>query len=560
MKKIGTMRRIFVTLLAVAMTISMLAMISNTAYAESSTSPADNIKSTDIVVLYDNDVHCAVDDYANMAALKSDVKAKTDNVAVVSCGDFVQGGTLGTLSKGKSIISIMNKVGYDVVTLGNHEFDYTVPTMKSLMKSLDSKVVSCNFKYTKTKKKVYPGYTMKTYGDTKVAFVGISTPESITKSTPSYFQNKKGKYIYTFCGDKTGKMLYKQVQSSVNGARKAGADYVIAVSHLGIGGVTKRWNAKKVIAHTHGIDVMLDGHSHETYASSTFDNSKGKEVLYSQTGTKFANIGFLRITENGSIIPSLVSTNDYTAKDEAVTAEIKAQEDAYADTMNQIIGKTENPLTVNKPDSEERAIRTAETNLGDFCADAFRDTMGADVAIINGGGIRASVAAGNITYNDMLNVFPFSGSASMISASGQQIKDALELGASKYPNESGGFLQVAGMKYTIDSATPSTVQMDANGMFQKVTGKYRVTDVKVYNKTTKKYEALSLSKIYKVAGLTYTICQSGDGMSMFKGDKVLKDSTQVDVDVLINYIKGKLGGTVGSKYADPAGSGRIIVK
>jgi len=560
MKKIGTMRKVLVTLMAVALMISMSAMVSTKTYAASTTSPVSNIKSTDIVVLYDNDVHCSVDGYANIAALKSEVKAKTDNVAVVSCGDFVQGGTLGTLSKGKSIVSIMNKVGYDVVTLGNHEFDYTVPTMKSLMKSLDTKVVSCNFKYTKTNKKVYQGYTMKTYGDTKVAFVGISTPESITKSTPSYFQNSKGKYIYTFCGDKTGKSLYKQVQSSVNAARKAGADYVIAVSHLGIGGVTTRWNAKNVISHTYGIDIMLDGHSHETYASYAFDNSKGKAVLYSQTGTKFANIGVLRITQEGFILPNLVSTTDYTAKDEAVAAEIQAQEDAYADIMNQVIGITEYPLTINKPDSEVRAIRTAETNLGDFCADAFQNVMGSDIAIINGGGIRASVAAGNITYNNMLNVFPFSGSSSMISASGQQIKDALELGASKYPDECGGFLQVAGLKYTIDSSKPSTVQLDANGMFQKVAGEYRVTDIKVYNKTTKKYEALSLSKTYKVAGLTYTLCQSGDGMSMFKGDKVLKDATQVDVDVLISYVKGKLGGTVGSKYADPAGSGRIIVK
>ena len=559
MKLFSNMKKAISGLLVAAMLLTAPAIATVPAQAAEEKSPVEQVSSSDIVVLYDNDVHCSVAGYATMSALKKEAKTKTENVAVVSCGDFIQGGTLGTLSKGEAIIDIMNAVGYDVVTLGNHEFDYSIPQLKKLVKKLDAKVVSCNFRTVKGNKAVFKGYTMKKFGNKKVAFVGITTPEAITKSTPVYFQNSKGKYIYSLCNDKTGKALYDRVQKNVDLARKNGADYVVAVAHLGMEGTTSYWTSEAVIKNTSGIDVMLDGHSHENYAKE-YTNKKGQNVICSQTGSKFNSIGQLVIKEDGTMTTSLVSVKEYGQSDETVQAEIDKQNGANEALLGQVIGKTENALTTKTPDGSARAIRTSETNLGDFCADAYRKVMNADVALINGGGIRADIAAGNITRNDLITVFPFGNMGCVISATGQQILDALELGAYKYPAESGGFLQVSGMKYTINSSIESSVKVDENGMFEKVDGAYRVTDVKIYNKSTKKYEALKLKKKYTVAGVNYTLRKQGDGMSMFKGCKVIKDDTISDCEVLMQYLSNNLKGVVGSTYAKPEGKGRITIK
>ncbi len=551
------MKKFLSGLLAAAMIVTSAV---NMPVKAADASPMEDVKSSDIVVLYDNDAHCAADNYDKVAALKDEALEKTQNVAMVSCGDFIQGGTLGTLSKGQAIIDIMNEVGYDVVTLGNHEFDYAMPQLKKLTKKLNAKVVSCNFRVLKTNKPVYKGYTTKTYAGKKIAFVGITTPEAITKSTPVYFQNSKGKYLYGFCNDKTGKALYKQVQKTVDTARKNGADYVVAVSHLGMAGTTPYWTSKAVIENTKGIDILLDGHSHEKFASTVYQNAAGKDVICSQTGSKLENVGRLVISEDGTMTTSLISIKDYEKKNEAVTNTIKAQNDKYASMLKEKIGETKYLLTVNKPDSDERGIRTGETNLGDFCTDAYRKVLGADIALVNGGGIRANIEAGEITRESIIKVFPFGNMGCVIQATGQQIKDALELGAMNYPNESGGFLQVSGMKYTIDSTIESSVKTDENKVFVSVEGKYRVKNVKVYNKKTKKYEALKLTKKYTIAGVDYTLRQSGDGMSMFKGCKVIKDNTIGDAEVLMEYLSTNLKGVVGKTYANQAGSGRITIK
>ena len=260
-------------------------------------SPTEGISEDDIVILYDNDAHCSIDGYAKVAELKDEMETKTDYVTLVSSGDFIQGGLAGALSKGEWIVDIMNATGYDIVTLGNHEFDFQLDQLFSLTNYLDAKVVSCNFKDLAKDKSVYAPYKIVKYGDKKVAFVGISTPESITKSTPAYFQNEEGEYVYGFCNDATGEVLYACVQKAVNQARKEGADYVVAIAHLGTEGSTEYWSSTAVVENTTGIDVMLDGHSHSTFEADIVKNEAGKKVIVSQTGTKFDNIGKLVITK-----------------------------------------------------------------------------------------------------------------------------------------------------------------------------------------------------------------------------------------------------------------------
>ena len=561
MKLSRKLQKVLSWMLAFALVVGMVPAAS--VMAEETTaapvvSPTEGISEDDIVILYDNDAHCSIDGYAKVAELKDEMETKTDYVTLVSSGDFIQGGLAGALSKGEWIVDIMNATGYDIVTLGNHEFDFQLDQLFSLTNYLDAKVVSCNFKDLAKDKSVYAPYKIVKYGDKKVAFVGISTPESITKSTPAYFQNEEGEYVYGFCNDATGEALYACVQKAVNQARKEGADYVVAIAHLGTEGSTEYWSSTAVVENTTGIDVMLDGHSHSTFEADIVKNEAGKKVIVSQTGTKFDNIGKLVITKDGKISTELVSLDTYTAQDEEVAALVEKVTAEQEKQTGKVIGKTNVDLTTLDPVTGNRAVRSSETNLGDFCADALRTVLDADIAVMNGGGIRADIPTGDITYANFVSVYPWGNMACVIEVTGQQLKDALELGAMNFPNESGGFLQVSGIKYKINSKIASSVKVDEEGLFQSVEGKYRVKKIKIYNEETGKYEKLDLNKTYTLAGINYTLKSCGDGFTMFKGSKVVKDDVAVDCEVLITYVTDFLDGIVGAEYAKP--QGRIKVK
>ena len=574
----------------------------------------------DIVVLYTNDVHCGVDDnigYAGLALYKKGMQQQTPYVTLVDSGDAIQGAPIGTLSDGGYLIDIMNYVGYDFAVPGNHEFDYGMSRFLELAGNLNCGYYSCNFIDSVTGAPVFAPYKMFTYGATQVAFVGVTTPESFTKSTPAYFQDSQGNYIYSFCEDESGRKLYDQVQASVDAARTAGADYVILAGHLGENGITQKWSSASVIANTTGIDVCIDGHSHETVPSENVKNKNGQNVVLTQTGTKLNHIGKLTISADGSIRAELVSEvpaadldREYTvqehdslsriakrelgsynrwmdiynsnldkiknadvipaglnivipgksyinpngkAADYGTYQFIQSIENQYNETLKTVLGTTPYELTVNDPATGNRIIRNAETNLGDLTADAYRAELGADIGLSNGGGIRSVIKPGNITYNDTLAVFPYGNMGCVIEATGQQIKDALEMASRNCPEESGGFLQVSGLTYTIDTSVKSGVQTDDKGNFTGVSGPYRVTDIRVGG------EPIDLNKTYTVASHNYMLKQGGDGMTMFKGCNVIRDEVMVDVDILSSYIR-RMGGSVTSEYANPGGQGRITIR
>ena len=502
----------------------------------------------DIVILYTNDAHCGIEDgmgYQGLSAAKRALLAAGNKVLLVDNGDAVQGDTIGTLSKGEYIIDIMNKLGYDVATPGNHEFDYGMDQFNKLVEKADFDYISCNF-VDKDGNPVLKPYVIKEADSVKIAFVGISTPKTITTSTPTYFQDGNGNYIYGFMQDDTGEKLYTAVQSAVDAARKEGAKYVIAMAHLGIEADCQPWTSSDVIVNTSGIDVVLDGHSHSTIAGDIVKNKEGKDVILTSTGTKLANIGCLTITADGKLSTALI--NDDGMGD--TIAEIKS---GYEEIVNTVVASTKVELTVNDPVSGERMVRRQETNLGDLCADAYRAMSGADIAVVNGGGIRVSIPAGDITYGQIIAVHPFGNEMCVVEATGQQILDALEMGARNAPGECGGFLQVSGMSYEIDLNVEPTVEVNADGMFTGVSGEYRVKNVKVGD------EPLDLAKTYTLASHNYMLKSAGDGMAMFQGCTLLQDSVMIDNQVLINYIVDVLGGVVGEDYADPYGQGRITV-
>ena len=538
------MKKLIALLLAACLMLGLM----TTAFA------ADE-KSNDIVILYTNDVHCAVDDnigYAGLAAYKKEMQAAYNYVALVDCGDSVQGDVIGTLSKGEYLVDIMNEVGYDFASFGNHEFDYTLPQLQKLIDKAKYQYLCCNLTYTAKDGKGltgYKAYEIKTYGDIKVAFVGIDTPESFTKSTPTYFQDANGNFVYSFAEGNKGADLYNKVQETVDAAKKDGATYVVALAHLGVDESSEPWRSTDLIANTTGIDAVLDGHSHSTIAMELVKNKDGKEIPLSSTGTKLVNIGKLTIS-NGVFTTELVS--DYAAKDDTADAFIKSIQEKNEALVNTVVARTSVDLTTKRADGT-RAVRNRETNLGDLCADAYRAVSGADIALVNGGGIRADIPAGDITYGQIIAVHPFGNEMCVVEATGQQILDALEMGARNAPGECGGFLQVSGMSYEIDLNVEPTVEVNADGMFTGVSGEYRVKNVKVGD------EPLDLAKTYTLASHNYMLKSAGDGMAMFQGCTLLQDSVMIDNQVLINYIVDVLGGVVGEDYADPYGQGRITV-
>lgn len=510
-----------------------------------------------IVILHTNDVHCGVEEgvgYAGLAAYRNEMQLQygADNVTLVDAGDAIQGGALGTLSDGAFLVDTMNQVGYDIAVPGNHEFDYGVENFLDLAQNRADYTYLCsNFVDLTAGTLVLPPYRMIDYSGTQVAYVGIATPETFTKSTPVYFQDEAGNYIYSFCQGNDGADLYANVQASVDMARAQGADYVVAIGHLGTEGITPAWQAGAVIANTSGIDVLIDGHSHEAY-EKVVENKDGEDVLLAQTGTKFNAIGKVVIDPStGDIVSELVE--DYDQKEPVTDVFLQALNAGLEDILGQVVAESDVDLTSNDPATGLRRVRSGETNLGDMVADAYRTVMGAQIGFANGGGIRADLPAGDITYEDIINIHPYGNEMCVVEATGQEILDALELGASHYPQENGGFLHVSGLTYTIDASVPSSVVTTDEGDFVKVDGAYRVTDVKVGG------EPLDPAKTYTVASHNYMIKNGGDGYIMFRDNTLLQDCTMLDNQLLIEYITQSLDGTVGEQYANPYGEGRITI-
>lgn len=507
-----------------------------------------------IILLYTNDVHCGVEDnlgYAKIAQYKKDLQEINPNVILVDAGDSIQGAPIGKLSEGESIINIMNAVGYDFAIPGNHEFDYGMQRFLELAPKLHAGYYSSNFINTKTKKPVFPPYKIFKFGDKKVALIGVTTPESITASTPAFFQDDKGNFIYGFCEDNTGKKLYKNVQKTVNTVHKLGADYVILVGHLGVNGPAARWSSVAVAENTTGIDAIIDGHSHEIIPSLVVKNKNHKDVLITQAGTKLQRLGKMTINPNGKISSELIDNISNT--DPSITNVIDQEKAKFAPILEKTIGSTNVKLTTIDPKTNTRLVRNGETNLGDFVTDAFRAVLNTDVAVANGGSIRTEIPTGSFSYNDILTAFPFGNMCVSIEVTGQQLLDALELGAMGYPNEFGGFMQISGATYEINSKIPSSVVVDEKGNFISVNGPYRVQNVKING------VPLDLNKKYTLGGTSYILKNGGNGMTMFKGCKVLQDEVYTDADTLIDYIQKNLNGTIGDNYANPYGQNRITI-
>ena len=542
-----------------------LAMIfGTTAMAEEPASESTGLNQ-DLVVLFTSDVHCGVDQgfgYVGLQAVKEQMEAAGNHVILVDDGDSIQGEPLGTLTTGEESIELMNDMGYEIAIPGNHEFDYGMDRFLELAEMAEFPYIRCNF--NKEGELIFDPYVIKEFDEVKVAFVGVTTPKTLTTSTPKYFKDEEGNFIYGFCQDETGEGVYNAVQTAVDDARAEGADYVFIMGHMGNEAECEPWTYADVIRNTSGIDVFLDGHSHDM-DQVVMQDKDGKDVYRSACGTKMQGIGYARISaEDGSIETGVYTwDNDVSAPElmgisNDMTKELDEATTELDEALSEVVAKTAVDLVINDPEVRDgdgnpiRIIRMAETNLGDLCADAYLDQSGADIAFVNGGGIRVDIPAGDITLGDILKVHPFGNSMCVIEVTGQQILDALEWGAHAVPGENGGFLQVAGLTYEIHTYIDSSCTQDENTLFTGVDGEYRVKNVMVGG------EPLDLEKTYTLASHNYMLKNQGDGYTMFSGCNILQDEVKLDNQVLIDYITETLGGVIGEEYADPYGQGRII--
>ena len=531
---------------------------------------ADGSAHKDIVILYTNDVHCGIDDhigYDGLALYKREMQAEHENVLLVDAGDAIQGASIGSMSEGADIVPLMNKVGYDAAVPGNHEFDYGLKVFLKRAEELECGYICCNITDKTTGSPLFDPYKLIDCGDTKIAFVGVDTPETFFKSTPTFFQNDQGEYIYSF--SEQGTMLYDIVQESVDKARGDGADHVILLAHLGETDVTEGWSAQEVVANTNGIDAVIDAHSHDITPSLTVQNKDGADVTITQTGTKLANIGKMTITDNG-ITTELISevpapdenipADSYTVianrdgTDRYVDSEINiAMEELKAkyEAQNRKIGETPFALYDSEPETGVRRIRNGETNMGDLCADAVRAYYDTDVAILNGGGIRTTLRAGDIHYLDLMAVYPYGNALCAARVTGQQILDYLERGVSGYPDETPGFPNVSGIEFTIDKSVESSVTQNEFGEFTGVTGEYRVKNVLING------EPLDKERTYTLASINYLLKTGGDGYIFSGKCDLYIDEGVLDIDVLASFIENDLGGIIPEEYRNPYGNGRI---
>lgn len=532
--------------------------------AEESTAAEEADSSGDIVVLYTSDVHCGVDQgwgYAGLQQIKSTLEAKGDQVLMADNGDAIQGEPIGTLSSGKAVAELMNTAGYDVAIPGNHEFDYGMESFLEIAGSSTFPYICCNF--MKDGETVFEPYMIFEKGGKKIAFIGVTTPMTITSSTPKFFQDKDGNFIYDFLQkDKTGQEVYDAIQKSADSARADGADYVILLGHLGMYAADNPWDYASVAANTNGIDAILDGHSHD-YDQVMVKNKDGVEIPRSACGTKMKGIGWLRISrEDGSITTGVydwnndVSATELLGLDNDMSKAVAAAMEDVDKQLAKVIGKTTVDLTIFDPKTQTedgkpvRIVRRAETNIGDLITDAYRAQTGADVAIAGGGTFRADIPAGDITRGSILSVMPFNEDLCVAEVTGQQILDALEWGVHKMPDEFGGFMQVSGMSYEIDTSIPSSCKADENGLFVGVEGERRVKNVKVGD------APIDPAGTYTLASDKYHITEQGDGFTMFSEKDDIR-TIMVDNESVMKYIEDNLGGVVGEEYEDPYGQGRI---
>ena len=542
------MRKVLALLLSVVMTLTLLV----------SSAWADEPKPLDgkTVILHTNDVHGSIELYAKVAAMKGDYEARGAQVILADAGDYSQGTVYVSVNKGKDAVTMMNAAGYDVATIGNHEFDYGYAQLKSNLDSAVFKVVCANV--LQDGSPVFDAYTMINKGGVQVAFVGLETPEAQTKANPALIQG-----LTFLAGDE----MYAAVQTQVDAARTAGADIVIVLTHLGVDSSSEPNTSYDLYKKVNGIDFIIDGHSHTVM-------TKGPEGEPIQsTGTALNNIGVITIDnatkkiERNELIPiwhteevdgKEVPVYDYTKSDETVANAAKAIIDPIDADYDQKFAES----AVDLNGAKAPGNRTEETNLGDLITDAMMWAIktkapGVDmnnaVAITNGGGIRAAIAKGDITKKDVNTVLPFGNTLAVVYVKGSELLEALEVSTYCTPKSLGGFPQFAGMEVELNTAC----EYDANDTTYPGSTYFGPKSINRITIKTVNGKAFDKDATYAVITNNF-LAAGGDTYYAFAAAQTQFDTGLPLDEILMEYITVELNGVVTDKYAAPQGRLTIV--
>ena len=542
------MRKVLALLLSVVMTLTLLV----------SSAWADEPKPLDgkTVILHTNDVHGSIELYAKVAAMKGDYEAQGAQVILADAGDYSQGTVYVSVNKGKDAVTMMNAAGYDVATIGNHEFDYGYAQLKSNLDSAAFKVVCANV--LQDGSPVFDAYTMINKGGVKVAFVGLETPEAQTKANPALIQG-----LTFLAGDE----MYAAVQTQVDAARTAGADIVIVLTHLGVDSSSEPNTSYDLYKKVNGIDFIIDGHSHTVM-------TKGPEGEPIQsTGTALNNIGVITIDnatkkiESNELIPiwhteevdgKEVTVYDYTKSDATVANDAKA----IIDLIDADYGQKFAESAVDLNGAKAPGNRTEETNLGDLITDAMMWAIktkapGVDmnnaVAITNGGGIRAAIAKGDITKKDVNTVLPFGNTLAVVYVKGSELLEALEVSTYCTPKSLGGFPQFAGMEVELNTAC----EYDANDTTYPGSTYFGPKSINRITIKTVNGKAFDKDATYAVITNDF-LAAGGDTYYAFAAAQTQFDTGLPLDEILMEYITVELNGVVTDKYAAPQGRLTIV--
>ena len=542
------MRKVLALLLSVVMTLTLLV----------SSAWADEPKPLDgkTVILHTNDVHGSIELYAKVAAMKGDYEAQGAQVILADAGDYSQGTVYVSLEKGKNAVTMMNLAGYDVATIGNHEFDYGYAQLKTNLESAAFKVVCANV--LQDGSPVFDAYTMINKGGVQVAFVGLETPEAQTKANPALIQG-----LTFLAGDE----MYAAVQTQVDAARTAGADIVIVLTHLGVDSSSEPNTSYDLYKKVNGIDFIIDGHSHTVM-------TKGPEGEPIQsTGTALNNIGVITIDnatkkiESNELIPiwhteevdgKEVTVYDYTKSDATVANDAKAIIDPIDADYDQKFAES----AVDLNGAKAPGNRTEETNLGDLITDAMMWAIktkapGVDmnnaVAITNGGGIRAAIAKGDITKKDVNTVLPFGNTLAVVYVKGSELLEALEVSTYCTPKSLGGFPQFAGMEVELNTAC----EYDANDTTYPGSTYFGPKSINRITIKTVNGKAFDKDATYAVITNDF-LAAGGDTYYAFAAAQTQFDTGLPLDEILMEYITVELNGVVTDKYAAPQGRLTIV--
>lgn len=512
-----------------------------------------------IAILFTNDIHSYYDRYIGydgLILLRKEMEQRYAHVVLVDGGDAIQGAPVGAISRGFEPIRIMNEAGYDIAILGNHEFDYGFYALDDLQRLLNCGYICANF-CTSDGEPVYDPYRILSFGDTQIAFIGVATPYTFSKSSIHTMTDDMGVPMYDFKLDESGEALNACLQGYIDEVREKGADYVILVGHLGNN--SEMYTSRDVISHLKGLDAFIDGHSHQAY-DTTAPDADGRPIPLAQTGSCFSNVGVMILGSDGSIDIDLVSEvpapepwmkgieateiirGDLTRwVDTDAHIFLEAITDAYAPIMNEHIGVSPYDLNLSAANGAESSLSHAN-GLCELVADAYRETADADISIINAASVRNSLPAGEITFNTLLNVLPYSNDVLIARLSGQTILDVLEFGCSHMPKACSGFPQVSGLEFTVDITMESGVQTDEKGDFIGVAGARRVRDVLVNG------EPIHPERLYTMAATSYFL-EGGDNFRMLAENAEVVGTTQLTDNMLLaDYIEDHLNGVIPAKY------------